>query len=94
AVMPMTNEEVDIDALVTAARDGALPGLAVALEPVTPRTPPPINSQLKPRLATALFRRYLRACIPTGPDSGSPLAGARPEAVLAESQRVGQRRRP
>ncbi|KAB2588897.1 sensor histidine kinase [Streptomyces arboris] len=33
AVMPMTNEEVDIDALVTAARDGALPGLAVALIP-------------------------------------------------------------
>ncbi|MET9921776.1 HAMP domain-containing sensor histidine kinase [Streptomyces sp. NPDC006435] len=33
AVMPMTNEEVDIDALVTAARDGALPGLAVALVP-------------------------------------------------------------
>ncbi|MFJ8248489.1 hypothetical protein [Streptomyces sp. NPDC094466] len=62
--------------------------------PVTPRTPPPVNSRLKPRLATALFRRYLRACIPTGPDSGSPLAGARPEAVLAESQRVGQRHRP
>ncbi|MEE1755375.1 HAMP domain-containing sensor histidine kinase [Streptomyces sp. SP18CS02] len=33
AVMPMTNEEVDIDALVSAARDGALPGLAVALVP-------------------------------------------------------------
>ncbi|MEU8677890.1 ATP-binding protein [Streptomyces sp. NPDC048560] len=33
AVMPMTNEEVDIDALVTAARDGALPGLAVSLVP-------------------------------------------------------------
>ncbi|MFB7918208.1 ATP-binding protein [Streptomyces sp. NPDC056061] len=33
AVMPMTNEEVDIDSLVTAARDGALPGLAVALVP-------------------------------------------------------------
>ncbi|MFJ7527976.1 hypothetical protein ACIQ1S_23985 [Streptomyces griseus] len=45
-------------------------------------------------MATALFRRYLRACIATGPDSGSPLAGARPEAVLAESQRVGQRHRP
>ncbi|MET8590418.1 hypothetical protein [Streptomyces sp. NPDC005078] len=44
-----------------------------------------------PRLATALFRRYLRACIPTGPDRASPLAGARPEAVLAETQRVGQR---
>ncbi|WP_405434618.1 ATP-binding protein [Streptomyces anulatus] len=33
AVMPMANEEADIDALVTAARDGALPGLAVALVP-------------------------------------------------------------
>ncbi|MFD4233416.1 ATP-binding protein, partial [Streptomyces sp. NPDC058542] len=33
AVMPMANEETDIDALVTAARDGALPGLAVALVP-------------------------------------------------------------
>ncbi|MFF8556349.1 ATP-binding protein [Streptomyces sp. NPDC015501] len=33
AVMPLANEETDIDALVTAARDGALPGLAVALVP-------------------------------------------------------------
>ncbi|MEU1215388.1 HAMP domain-containing sensor histidine kinase [Streptomyces sp. NPDC005791] len=33
AVMAMTNEESDIGALVTAARDGALPGLAVALVP-------------------------------------------------------------
>ncbi|WP_299535795.1 HAMP domain-containing sensor histidine kinase [uncultured Streptomyces sp.] len=33
AVMPMADEETDIDALVTAARDGALPGLAVALVP-------------------------------------------------------------
>lgn len=33
AVMLMVNEETDIDALVTAARDGALPGLAVALVP-------------------------------------------------------------
>ncbi|MFE6666348.1 sensor histidine kinase [Streptomyces sp. NPDC057697] len=33
AVMPMTSEDVDIDSLVTAARDGALPGLAVALVP-------------------------------------------------------------
>ncbi|MFD4029480.1 ATP-binding protein [Streptomyces sp. NPDC058637] len=33
AVMPLTNEEADIEALVTAARDGALPGLAVALVP-------------------------------------------------------------
>ncbi|SBT91847.1 hypothetical protein GA0115233_103634 [Streptomyces sp. DI166] len=60
-------------------------------KPVAPRTPPPISNRLKPRLATALFRRYLRACIPTGPDHTSPLTGARPEAVLTESQRVGQR---
>ncbi|GAB2719633.1 hypothetical protein GCM10027072_11010 [Streptomyces bullii] len=60
-------------------------------KPVAPRTPPPISNRLKPRLATALFRRYLRACIPTGPDHTSPLTGARPEGVLTESQRVGQR---
>ncbi|MEV2258464.1 hypothetical protein AB0J13_07360 [Streptomyces anulatus] len=59
--------------------------------PVTARTLTPISSLIKPRLATALFRRYLRACIPTGPDRTSPLAGARPEAVLAEAQRLGQR---
>ncbi|WP_121740440.1 hypothetical protein [Streptomyces sp. E1N211] len=52
---------------------------------------PPISHRLKPRLATALFRRYLCACIPTGPDRTAPLAGARPEAVLTETQRVGQR---
>ncbi|MEU0082949.1 HAMP domain-containing sensor histidine kinase [Streptomyces sp. NPDC006274] len=33
AVMRMTDEEANVDALVTAARDGALPGLAVALIP-------------------------------------------------------------
>ncbi|MDX2683240.1 hypothetical protein [Streptomyces soliscabiei] len=54
-------------------------------KPVAPRTPPPISNRLKPRLATALFRRYLRACIPTDPDHTSPLAGARPEAALAET---------
>ncbi|WP_269439630.1 hypothetical protein [Streptomyces paludis] len=40
---------------------------------------------------TALFRRYLRACIPTGPDRTSTPAGARPEAVSAETHRTGQR---
>ncbi|WP_245726834.1 hypothetical protein [Streptomyces longwoodensis] len=60
-------------------------------KPVATRTPLPISDRLKPRLATALFRRYLRACIPADPDRASPLAGARPEAVLAETQRVGQR---
>lgn len=59
--------------------------------PVAPRMPPPISHRLRPRLATALFRRYLRACIPTGPDRASPLADIRPESGLAETQRVGQR---
>ncbi|GAA2442445.1 hypothetical protein GCM10010433_49490 [Streptomyces pulveraceus] len=40
--------------------------------PVVPRTPPPISHLLKPRLATAVFRRYLRACIPSGPTIGNP----------------------
>ncbi|MGW5868247.1 hypothetical protein ACWFRJ_39580 [Streptomyces sp. NPDC055239] len=38
-----------------------------------------------------MFRRYLRACTPTGPDRTSPLAGARPEAVRTETQRIGHR---
>ncbi|WP_272933601.1 hypothetical protein [Streptomyces sp. PSAA01] len=38
-----------------------------------------------------MFRRYLRVCIPTGRDRAFPLAGARPEGVLAETQRVGHR---
>ncbi|NUS83888.1 MAG: hypothetical protein HOY75_14365, partial [Streptomyces sp.] len=59
--------------------------------PVTARTPAPISHRLSPRLATALFRRYLRACIATGPDRTSLLAGAHPESVLAETQRVGHR---
>ncbi|MFI5899353.1 ATP-binding protein [Streptomyces cyaneofuscatus] len=33
AVMRMTDEQINVDALLTAARDGALPGLAVALIP-------------------------------------------------------------
>lgn len=33
AVMRMTDEQINVDALLTAARDGALPGLAVALVP-------------------------------------------------------------
>ncbi|MEH0441959.1 hypothetical protein QBA74_41855 [Streptomyces scabiei] len=59
-------------------------------KPVAARTPPPISNRLQPRLATALFRRYLRACIPTGPDH-TLLAGARPETDLAQNQRVGHR---
>lgn len=60
-------------------------------KPVAERTPAPISHRLKPRLATALFRRYLRACTTAGPDRAAPLAGARPEAVPTEAQRVGQR---
>jgi two-component system sensor histidine kinase MtrB len=33
AVMRMTDEQINVDALLTAARDGALPGLAIALIP-------------------------------------------------------------
>ncbi|MBC2905739.1 ATP-binding protein [Streptomyces cupreus] len=33
AVMPMTEEQINVDALLMAARDGALPGLAIALIP-------------------------------------------------------------
>ncbi|MFK0156535.1 hypothetical protein ACIQVL_22670 [Streptomyces sp. NPDC090499] len=62
-------------------------------KPVATRTPPPISNRLNTRLATALFRRYLRSCIPTGPNCTSPLADGRPEAVLAETQRLGQRHR-
>ncbi|MFG3384033.1 hypothetical protein [Streptomyces sp. NPDC047999] len=60
-------------------------------KPVAPRTPRPSTFLLKPRLATALLRRYLRACIPVGPDHVPPLAGVRPEAVLATTRRVGHR---
>lgn len=67
------------------------PAIRAPEKPVVTRTPPPISNLLKPRLATALFRRYLRACIPNGPDHASPLAGAHPEAVLTETQRVRQR---
>ncbi|MGW5442774.1 hypothetical protein [Streptomyces asiaticus] len=38
-----------------------------------------------------MFRRYLRACIPIGPDRASPLAGAHPKALLTGTQRVGHR---
>ncbi|WP_432133736.1 MULTISPECIES: ATP-binding protein [unclassified Streptomyces] len=33
AVMPMSDEQVNVEALLTAARDGAVPGLAIALIP-------------------------------------------------------------
>ncbi|WP_159083373.1 hypothetical protein [Streptomyces sp. P3] len=77
--------------MAPAPRRGHPPHRSIPEKPVAARTPPPISNRLQPRLATALFRRYLCACIPTGPDRASPLAGARPEAVLAETQRVGHR---
>lgn len=52
---------------------------------VTPRTPRPITHHLKPRLATALFRRYLHACVVR--DRGSPLA----TGALGETHRLGTR---
>ncbi|MCZ4103072.1 hypothetical protein [Streptomyces sp. SID13666] len=36
----------------------------------------------------AVFRGYLRACIPAGPACPLPLADARSEAVLAETLRI------
>ncbi|CAM5570280.1 hypothetical protein [Streptomyces aurantiogriseus] len=50
-----------------------------------------MSRRFKPRLATALFRHYLRACIATGPDRSAPLSGARPESALDEAQRIGHR---
>ncbi|MFE1199588.1 hypothetical protein ACFW6E_43945 [Streptomyces olivaceoviridis] len=50
-----------------------------------------MSQRLAPRLATALFRRYLRACIPAGPDRTCLLAGARPDAALSEAHRTGRR---
>ncbi|WP_406436068.1 hypothetical protein OHB00_18890 [Streptomyces sp. NBC_00631] len=77
--------------MAPAPRRGHPSHRSIPEKPVAARTPPPISNRLQPRLATALFRRYLRACIPTGPDRTTLLAGARPEAVLAETQRVGHR---
>ncbi|WP_180303628.1 hypothetical protein [Streptomyces sp. JV178] len=47
--------------------------------------------RLTPRLATALFRRYLRSCIPTGAHRIVPPASAHPEAGLDEAPRIGHR---
>ncbi|WP_258958040.1 hypothetical protein [Streptomyces leeuwenhoekii] len=38
-----------------------------------------------------MFRRYLRACIVTGPDHTVPPTAARPEAASANAQRIGHR---
>ena len=51
------------------------------------RTPPPISTSRKPRLATALFRRYLRAVTVGSGERTIPLAGGRPEAALDEARR-------
>ncbi|MFI9423406.1 hypothetical protein ACIG54_07545 [Streptomyces achromogenes] len=50
-----------------------------------------MRRHLTPRLATALFRRYLRACTPTGPDRTCLLAGTRPETALSEAHRTSRR---
>ncbi|MET8683705.1 hypothetical protein ABZV77_05770 [Streptomyces sp. NPDC004732] len=51
------------------------------------RTPPPITTDRKPRLVTALFRRYLRAVTVGSKERTNPLAGGRPEAALDEARR-------
>ncbi|WP_405729323.1 hypothetical protein OG885_10100 [Streptomyces sp. NBC_00028] len=51
------------------------------------RTPPPITASHKPRLVTALFRRYLRAVTVGSREHTNPLAGGRPEAALDEARR-------
>ncbi|MFJ8978762.1 hypothetical protein [Streptomyces sp. NPDC102282] len=61
------------------------PGAPVTDEP--DRTPPPISTSRKPRLATALFRRYLRAVTVGSGERIIPLAGGRPEAALDEAHR-------
>ncbi|ULR48483.1 hypothetical protein [Streptomyces deccanensis] len=50
-----------------------------------------MSRHLTPRLATALFRRYLHACIPTGPHRIVPSTGEPPEAGLDASRRIGHR---
>ncbi|MEU6144158.1 hypothetical protein ABZ848_27870 [Streptomyces sp. NPDC047081] len=53
----------------------------------TDRTPPPITPNRKPRLATALFRRYLRAVTADSRTRTNLLAGGHPEAALDEARR-------
>lgn len=57
--------------------------------PVAPRIPPQIHERLQPRLTTVLFRRYLRACVCTGPNQSRLLAGAQLEAADSPSPRTG-----
>ncbi|WP_446038079.1 hypothetical protein [Streptomyces sp. SID1121] len=50
-----------------------------------------MSHRLKPRLATALFRHYLRAGITIGPTNfGSPTPRTRPEAAPTPTHRVGR----
>ncbi|KPC62665.1 hypothetical protein [Streptomyces chattanoogensis] len=51
--------------------------------------PPPITDSRKPRLAAALFRRYLRAVTVSSRHRTNPLADGRPEAALGEARRHG-----
>lgn len=51
------------------------------------RTPPPITAGRKPRLVSALFRRYLRAVTVGSRERPILLAGGRPEAALDEARR-------
>jgi hypothetical protein len=50
-----------------------------------------MSRHLTPRLATALFRRYLRSCVPTGLHRIVPPTGTRPEAGLDAARRFGHR---
>lgn len=61
------------------------PGAPVTDEP--DRTPPPISTSRNPRLATALFRRYLRAVTVGSGERTVLLAGGCPEAALDEARR-------
>ncbi|MDL2075728.1 hypothetical protein QNN03_04680 [Streptomyces sp. GXMU-J15] len=46
-----------------------------------------MTADRKPRLVTALFRRYLRAVTVGSRERTIPLAGGRPEAALDEAHR-------
>ncbi|MDG5808477.1 hypothetical protein P9869_38690 [Streptomyces ossamyceticus] len=71
------------------AKAGPAPTHRSFVIPAVGPTPPPITVYDAPRLATALFRHYLRACIVRSPDAAHPLSGGRPEAALDESRRLG-----
>ncbi|WP_330324669.1 hypothetical protein [Streptomyces pseudovenezuelae] len=69
-------------------RSGADPPTSgVPITRKTNCTPPSISADRKPRLVTALFRRYLRAVTADSRTRTNLLAGGRPEAALDEAQR-------